>query len=189
MRRTSVTTWPPVGFPFWRSSKVMEPPEKTARGLLTGMNSTPSSPAISRSKPFRFFAAEMVGTLKAANAVLAIRTVDELRPIPLLQASHLPSYRLIKAFIVRDERSEVKTFGSLGANLFFVFTEIDDAIRQRNLFSPRIDHRERGIFSIPLAGDTVAFVFVGVIALNERDGRGLSFFNDRRSDLDPAIMS
>jgi hypothetical protein len=55
MRRTSVTTWPPVGFPFWRNSKVMEPLEKTARGLLTGMNSTPSSPAMRRERWARLF--------------------------------------------------------------------------------------------------------------------------------------
>ena len=32
-------------------------------------------------------------------------------------------------------------------------------------------------------------MFVGVVALNERNGRGLSLFHDGRSDLDPAIMS
>src|SRR5437588_94565 len=72
-----------------------------------------------------------------------------------------------------------KSLGSLSSNLFIVFAEVNQTVRQSILFASRIDNDQRRVFLVPLPCDAITPVFVGVIALNEGDGRNLPFFNDR----------
>src|SRR4029077_13904072 len=113
----------------------------------------------------------------------------QLGALALLDGSCLFSNCLVEAFCRWDKWREKKSLGSLRPDLFIVFTKVNHTIRQSKLFAIGIDNDQRRIFLVPLSSDAITPVFIGVIALNEGDGRNLSFFNNRRSYLNPAVVA
>jgi len=95
---------------------------------------------------------------------------------------------LVQTFVLGHERSEEKSFRSLGTDGLRVFAEIDQTVGQRILFGFSIDDDQGGVFLIPFAGDAIALMLVRMVALNEGDCCRLVFFDDGGRDFQPTIV-